>query len=373
MSKPGRILIVGGGIAGLTLAAALWRHGYEAELIERNSQWEPVGGGIAVQPNAMRVLNGLGIGAAVQQSGTIVRRWQFLDQQGDLLCDIALEPLWNGVGPFVGIERTKLHDALRSGAAAACRLGTWVTSLRQDRRRVLVAFNDATSGEYDLVVGADGIHSSMRELMLGPTAPVYGGQMVWRSLVSIRPPNLDGVQFWLGDGMFFGLCPVGAGTYGFANFTTPRLHDPTEGRLHRLRNCFIGFGGAVRDYLDALETDEQIHCGPIEWLEIERWHRGHVILIGDAAHASSPMMGQGGSMAMEDALVLAEILRSTPQVETAIEMFVVRRKQRVDWVQQQSRAVGELLRMPPTRRNSALRERGQSAFYDRFQPLTAMP
>jgi len=89
---------------------------------------------------------------------------------------------------------------------------------------------------------------------------------------------------------------------------------------------------------------------------------GRVVLIGDAAHASSPMMGQGGSMAMEDALVLAESLCSTRQAKTAIEMFVARRKQRVDWVQQQSRAVGDMLGMPPGRRNSVLRERGQSAF-----------
>jgi 2-polyprenyl-6-methoxyphenol hydroxylase-like FAD-dependent oxidoreductase len=373
MSKFGCILIAGGGIAGLTLAAALRRHGYEAELIERNARWEPVGGGIAVQPNAMRVLSGFGIGAAVQHAGAIVHRWQFLDQQGDLLSDIALEPLWNGVGPFIGIERTALHDALRSGAAVACRLGTWVTSLRHDNGRVSVVFNDATTGEYDLVVGADGIHSAMREFVLGPTAPVYGGQMVWRSLVAMRPAKLDAIQFWLGDGTFFGLCPVGGGTYGFGNATSPRLRDAMEGRVQRLRDRFIGFGGAVRDYLDAVETDEQIHCEPIEWLEVDRWHRGRVVLIGDAAHASSPMMGQGGSMAMEDALVLAESLCSTRQVETAIEMFVARRKQRVDWVQQQSRAVGDMLGMPPARRNSVLRERGQSAFYGRFQPLTAMP
>src|SRR5262249_52882105 len=127
------------------------------------------------------------------------------------------------------------------------------------------------------------------------------------------------------------------------------------------------------DYLAALESDEQIHCGPIEWLEAGGWHCGRVVLIGDAAHASSPMMGQGGSMAMEDALVLADTLLAAPDVEAAIEMFVARRRPRVDWVQQQSRGVGQMLHMPPGARNAVLRERGTTAFHEGFRPLVAAP
>ena len=179
------------------------------------------------------------------------------------------------------------------------------------------------------------------------------------------------MQFWLGDGCFFGLCPVGEGqTYGFGNVTQRRIHDTIRGRLQRLRERFAGFGDLVRDYLTALECDEQIHCGAIEWLELDRWHAGRVVLIGDAAHASSPMMGQGGCMAMEDALVLAEILHSTVDVESALDMFVARRTARVNWVQQESRAVGEALRLPPDTRNTILRERGERMLWHRFQPLT---
>jgi 2-polyprenyl-6-methoxyphenol hydroxylase-like FAD-dependent oxidoreductase len=367
-----RILIAGGGIAGLTLAVALRRRGCDAELIERNQHWEPVGGGIAVQPNAMRVLDELGIGALVARAGAIVSRWQFRDQLGNVLCDIGLDPLWKGIGSFIGVERTRLHDALRS-EAVGFRLGTWVTSLSADDSGVAVAFNNGTAGRYDLVVGADGIHSAMRGFALGKTEPVYGGQMVWRSVAPIQTPDLHAIQFWLGDGNFFGLCPVGAGTYGFANITGPRAHDAVAGRLQRLRDRFAEFGGPIRDYLAALERDQQLHCAPIEWLEAAQWHHGRVVLIGDAAHASSPMMGQGGSMAMEDALVLAESLCSTSSVETAIATFVARRQQRIDWVQQHSRRVGDMLRLQPANRNAALRERGEAAFYERFQPLAASP
>jgi len=368
-----RILIVGGGIAGLAFATALRRRGFNAELAEREPQWKPAGGGIAVQPNAMCVLHELGVGSTVEGAGARVHRWLFRDWQGELLCDIALKPLWGEVGPFVGIERTKLHDALLAGAATF-RLGVSVTALSQEEHRVLVAFSDGIAREYDVVIGADGIHSTVRRLAFVPTQPVFGGQMVWRSLGSLPGPQLDSVQFWLGEGCFFGLCPVGNGfTYGFANVTTPRFDDPLEGRLQRLRRRFAGFGPLVRDYLDSLERDEQGHCAALEWLPDEHWHSGRVILIGDAAHATSPMMGQGGSMAMEDALVLAEILDAAPDVAAAKEAFVARRRPRVAWVRQQSLAVGEMLRLPASVRDPALRERGKNAFCERFGPLTARP
>jgi len=373
MASLERILIVGGGIAGLTLATALHRRGINATVVERNARWDPIGGGIAVQPNAMRVLQQLGIATDVKQSGTVIRRWLYRDLAGNVLCDIALEPLWGEVGPFIGVERTKLHDALKAGVQSF-RLATSVTSLTQHDQGVLVTFSDGTVGEYGLVIGADGVHSTVRQLAFGTATPAYGDQMAWRSVAPISPPESDAVQFWLGDGTFFGLCPVGAGrTYGFGNVTEPRFHDAVGGRLKRLRERFAAYGGLIQDYLAVLEHDEQIHCGPIEWLELDPWHRGRIVLIGDAAHASSPMMGQGGSMAMEDALVLAELLQARADVESALTMFAERRRPRVDWVQQQSRAVGEMLHMPPQARDAVLRAKGQPVFYQRFRPLTIEP
>jgi 2-polyprenyl-6-methoxyphenol hydroxylase-like FAD-dependent oxidoreductase len=369
---PGRILIAGGGIAGLTLATALCQRGLSAEIVERDAEGTALGAGIAVQPNGMRVLRALGSAAAVEQAGAHLRRWLFRDQRGELLCEIDLEALWNRTGPFIGIARAELQETLLAGAAVPRRLGTWVRSLSQDGRRVWVEFGDGATGQYDLVVGADGILSTVRQAALGSAPPVYDGQMVWRSLAALRPPEPDAIQFWLGDGCFFGLCPAGgARTYGFGNVTGPRLHDALEGRRERLRHRFAGFAEPVRDYLGALESDASIHCGPIEWLELDHWHTGRVVLIGDAAHASSPMMGQGGSMAMEDAWVLAETLPGDADVEVALDRFVARRRSRVDWVQQGSRAVGEMLRVPPEARNAVLRERGRELLRDRFQPLTA--
>jgi 2-polyprenyl-6-methoxyphenol hydroxylase-like FAD-dependent oxidoreductase len=199
------------------------------------------------------------------------------------------------------------------------------------------------------------------------------GHVGWRSLVSIRPRGLQHLQFFLGDGCFFGLCPVGDGTYGFGHINDPRIRDEVRGRLQRLRARFAAFGGAVPEYLAALERDEQIHCSTIQWIAQERWHTGRVVLIGDAAHASSPILGQGGCLAMEDAIVLAEILQTSPSVESALESYDKRRKPRVEWVQQQSLALFAQIRQPPARRDVFLREKGEKTLRDCFEPLIAAP
>jgi 2-polyprenyl-6-methoxyphenol hydroxylase-like FAD-dependent oxidoreductase len=323
----------------------------------------------------MRMLLSLGFAAGVMDAGAIVRRWQFCDEKGAVLSETDLVALWGDAGPCVGIERTKLQCALLPGVAnVRCRLGTAVRSLVQDDRRVSVAFSDGSTGDYDLVVGADGIKSTVRALALTSAAPSDLGAMNWRSIAPIRPAGLTTLQLHLGDGCIFGLVPMGAGrTYGFAYVVQPRFHDPLEGRLERLRSRFATFGGCVQRYLDALERDDQVICSAMEWMESEKWHSGRVVLVGDAAHASSPMLGQGGCMAMEDACTLADEVGAATTVESALSSFVGRRKPRVKWVQQQSMALAKILTGPSAIRNAALRERGNEAMHARFGPLVPAP
>jgi 2-polyprenyl-6-methoxyphenol hydroxylase-like FAD-dependent oxidoreductase len=198
--------------------------------------------------------------------------------------------------------------------------------------------------------------------------------MAWRSIAPVRPHGLTSLQFLLGENCFFGLCPVGDGrTYGFGNITGPRTHEPVVGRLSRLRRHFAGFGEIVQEYLRALTGDEQIHCGPVDWVALDRWHVGRVILIGDAAHAISPMMGQGGCLAMEDAFVLAEKLAHCDSLADALTACVARRMPRVSWVHQQSAALAASFQLPSNARNGALREAGVEMFRRRFRPLIAAP
>jgi len=375
MAEIARILIVGGGIAGLTLATALHQLGLTAELVERNPAWQTAGAGIAVQPNGMAILRTLGLGTAVEQAGTVIAYWEYCDQQGAVLCETDLGALWGNTASFIGIERTKLHQILLASAAAVpARLGVSITSLIQDDDTVSVRYTDGSGADYDLVVGADGIGSTVRNLAFGAAPPVYAGQMSLRSVAPIRPLGLSKIQMLLGEGCYFGLCPVGDGrTYAFANVMETRFYDRLQGRLERLRQRFSGFGNIVQEYLAALESDEQIHASPIESIDQEQWQSGRVVLVGDAAHATPPMMAQGGCMAMEDAYVLADVLRSADSVKTALDTYIRRRTARVRWIQEKSRAVAESFGLPLAIRNATLRERGDQLFQERFRPLVAPP
>jgi 2-polyprenyl-6-methoxyphenol hydroxylase-like FAD-dependent oxidoreductase len=376
MAKIERILVVGGGIAGLTTATALHRCGFATELVERQPTWSVPGAGFVVHANGMRMLRSLGLDQHVVNAGTVVRRWQFYDAQGHLLSDTDLTAVWGEVGPCIGIVRPLLHGALARGIVdVPCRLGTAVTSVTQGNRDVTVAFSDGTSGVYDLVVGADGIRSTVRALTLSAAPPSYLGAMNWRSIVPIRPAGLESaLQMHVDDGRIFGLVTMGAGhTYSFAICIESRFHDPVEGRRERLGVRFANFGPRVQEYLAALESDDQIICSAMEWVPVEKVYSGRVVLVGDAAHASSPMLGQGGCMAMEDACVLAEELRSGATLEAALASFAKRRKPRVEWVQQQSMAVTQMQALPSGSRTIALRESGDRATQARFAPLVAAP
>jgi 2-polyprenyl-6-methoxyphenol hydroxylase-like FAD-dependent oxidoreductase len=371
-----RILIVGGGIAGLSVATALHRQGFTPELVERSTTWPAVGAGINLPANGVRVLRALGLGDAVDRIATVVHRWAFFDQHGELLCETDLEDLWRDVGPCLGITRVRLQQALLSGAVTAVphRLGVSLAALTQSDDQVCASFSDGSSGNYDLVVGADGIHSTVRQLAVASFVPANAGQMVWRSVIPTRPPGIVEMMVLLGEGCFFGLVPMGEGcTYGFGAVAGERFEDPLAGRLERFRGRFAEFGAPVPAYLAVLQSDEQLHFGAIEWVDLDEWHRGRVVLIGDAAHAGPPHMGEGGCMAMEDALVLADVLRSEDSLQSALETYVRRRRPRADWVQNQSRAAARGWVLPPAARNAALRERGDQMFRDRYRPLIPAP
>jgi FAD-dependent urate hydroxylase len=371
-----RILIVGGGIGGLALATALHRQGFRPEVVERHPEWRTSGSGIGVLANAMRMLRALGIDRTVMEGGAILRHWRYVDARGELLCDSDLEELWAGVGPCVGVARGTLHEALLTGAAAVpARLGISPVRLTQHADRVSVAFSDGSHADYDLVVAADGIHSTVRSLLFGGPTPRYAGQVVWRSMIPVRPEGVDDMVVVLGEGCFFGLVPIGNGhTYGFGGLDAPEaFEDPLAGRLDRFRRRFARLGGPVPQYLAALETDDQVRFDVIEWLDLDRWHSGRVLLIGDAAHASPPHMGQGGGMAMEDAVVLSELLREADTVERALSTYVTRRRPRTDWVQEQSQAALAAWLLPAGIRDATLRERGDQMMRSRFAPLRSEP
>ncbi len=361
-----RILVVGGGIAGLSTAIALRQRGFTPELVEAHPGPSAEGAAITLHGNGVRALRALGVGPALDAAAAVVPRWACHDRRGDLLCQTDLTALWDGVAPCLGITRTLLMGILLSGAAdVPLRFGRAVTGLRQDDRKVRVAFADGSCGDYDLVVGADGIGSTVRRLAVSDVAPTPTPTVGWRAVVAGRPVGVEHLVLLLGEGCFLGLVPVGGGhTYGFAGTGVGQKPFP---------HAFAGFGGPAPDFLARLDATIPPHVAPVGCVTLDRWHDRRVVLVGDAAHATYPHMGQGGSLAVEDALVLADELARGETLSAALHAHARRRRPRVAGVHEHSRRAAAAWMLPAAARDAALRGSGDRLLQERYRPLRDLP
>jgi 2-polyprenyl-6-methoxyphenol hydroxylase-like FAD-dependent oxidoreductase len=362
-----RVLIVGAGIAGLALARALRQRGITAEVVERATEWRPSGAGLYLPANAVRALGELGVGPALRERANPIGRQRFLDHRGRRLAEIDVDRYWDGVGVCVAIRRGVLHEALREGTGEArIRLGTSVTGL-EDGDEPQVRFSDGSTGRYDLVVGADGVHSTIRTIALGGPAASYVGQTSWR-FVADGFPDVTDWTVMLGQGRAFLTVALGHGAvYCYADLNTS---DPKSAGDEYWRASFAGFAGPVPRLLDQAT---EAYFAPIEEIAPPAWTARRVVLIGDAAHASSPNMAQGAAMALEDALVLAEMLTADQSVEQGLAGYVQRRQARVEWVQEQTHRRDRTRSLPTTIRNLTLRLAAERIFRSNYAPLRDLP
>ena len=189
MRRAPRILIVGGGIAGLALARALGQRGLAAEIVERAVDGDHhAGTGLFLPANGVRALRMLGLHESVRSRGHVIPRQRVLDHRGRLLLDIGLDDIWGATGPCLGVHRRDLHEVLREAAGTPVRLGTTVDSVSDGAAAVRVHLSDGSTGDYDVLIGADGINSSIRRLIFDGVPPRYVGQVSWRVVVERGPP-----------------------------------------------------------------------------------------------------------------------------------------------------------------------------------------
>jgi 2-polyprenyl-6-methoxyphenol hydroxylase-like FAD-dependent oxidoreductase len=368
-----RILIVGAGLAGLALARALRQVGFTPEVVEQQADWQQAGTGMYLPANGVRALGALGLADAVAARGTTIASQRLLDHHGRLLTEIDLAALWGDLGPCLALPRADLHQVLRQGQPV--RMGHPVTTLEQTAGPVQVGFHDTSHGEFDLVVGADGLHSTIRRLTIDPHPPVGVGQHSWRFLAAC-PPQLTTWTVMLGRGASFLLVPVGSGlVYGYADTTTTTTTGGPPDRdgevLGRLRARFAGFAAPVPQLLAHLHDPDSVHAAPIQQVATQRWHHGAVVLVGDAAHGMSPNMAQGAALAFEDALVLAACLRDAATIGQALAGFAARRSPRTSWVRAQTHHRDRTRNLPPPLRNLTLRTLGRRIFHNHYRPLRA--
>jgi FAD-dependent urate hydroxylase len=334
-----RILIVGAGLAGLSLARALRQVGLAPQVIEREAGWGVAGTGIYLPANGVRALRTLGLEGAVAARGIRIPRQRLLDHRGRLLADIDLHQLWGSVGPCLALPRTELHQILRDGVPV--RLGRTIRSLENLDGPVQVGFDDGSGGDYDLVVGADGLRSSVRRLAVDPRPPVPVGQHSWRFLAAC-PPQVTSWAVMLGRGTSFLTVPVGQGlVYAYADVTADS--EPVGDPIGRLRQRFAGFAAPVPELLRQLDDPNRVHVAPIEQVAEQRGGRG--------------------------AVVLAACLRDAATVTNAVAAFVARRSRRTGWVRTQTHRRDQTRNLPPVLRDLTLRAFGQRIFQSNYRPL----
>jgi 2-polyprenyl-6-methoxyphenol hydroxylase-like FAD-dependent oxidoreductase len=344
-----RVLVVGGGIGGLSSTIALHRAGVAAiEIVERNPRWDVYGVGIIQPGNAIRAMAQLGLAEQCIAQGYPMEGSRSHDIAGNVVADIDFErPAGVSFPSMNGLTRPRLHKILQDAALASgatVRTGVTFSAIEQRTDAVAVTFTDGTEAEFDLLVGADGINSSVREAVFdGAASPRFFGQIVWRyNLPRYRDLN----RLWMFDGT--------RGRAGFVPLAPDLMYillieaadDPDtsalpEDRLAEIfREHLAEFGGAIAEVRDLITDSSKVIVRPVETVLVEPpWHRGRVVLIGDAAHATSPHIGQGAAQAIEDGIVLAEELAAGP-LPTALERFVARRYERCKIVIEGSTQIG---------------------------------
>jgi salicylate hydroxylase len=336
-----RVAIVGAGIGGLTAAIALRRTGLDAHVYEQASILREVGAGIATSPNALKVLERLGLADTLREAAVISLSMDPRDwKTGDVLARVPLaeEAVRRWGAPFYHFHRADLHSILRAAVGDQnITLGARCISVEEDGSGATVHFADGQRVTADLVVGADGVHSVVREYVAGADAPTWARQVSWRGLADGDVGRAIGLEvrhhsFW-GPGKQFVCFYVSGGRQvnWVGNIETD--DDWREGswsargeRTDAL-SAFEGWHPQIPALIGAAQ--EIFKWALFERSPLERWTRGRVTLLGDAAHPMLPFMAQGGSQSIEDAWVLARCLADTPnEVGGALERYFALRHER---------------------------------------------
>src|SRR5256886_10531915 len=343
-------IVVGGGIGGRSLARELGLAGLPVVVLERAPKLATVGAGIIMNPNAMRVLEANGLAPCVRSRSAPYLARDTFDHRGRQLATRDYRPLYAEGRLAIGAlcHRAHLHECLYDGLpAGTVHLDTRIVALEAGEDGVRVETERGEVFVAEVLVGADGIRSTVRAQFFGPNEPVYLGYRSHRFVV----PNVGGLEHFtefLGHGKRVGLVPIGGGQlYVWTTFNSPL--DSSSWALQSVAALRGLFGeltdGRRQPAFGELTSTDGVVCTDIEEVRQAAWARGRVALLGDAAHALTPNMGQGAGMAMEDAAVLAEELsraaRGETDVREALTRYVVRRRRRVETIVRLSREVGE--------------------------------
>jgi 2-polyprenyl-6-methoxyphenol hydroxylase-like FAD-dependent oxidoreductase len=327
-----RALIVGGGVGGLTAAAALAAGGVEVTLIERRPAFDVPGVGLGQPANALRVYDALGVLDEVLECGFVYDRMHIFDPDRRLIVEHKFLLGDDKIPAVCALSRTKLHEILlarATSAGVALRLGLTAASIVDQGETVEVTFSDGSTGQYDLLAGFDGIRSSVREYLVGTAFdPRPSGYGAWRVQVP-RPSCVKGMEFLQGIGSKTGAMPLSDSLMYLFHIRPeePRALFRREEMPRLFRSRLAQYGSYVAEISASLNAESDIVYSPIEPMMLPwPWFRGRVVIGGDAAHTFPPHLTQGAAMAAEDALVLAsEVLASDAPLGTRLMRYSQKR------------------------------------------------
>lgn len=348
MKKTKNVLIVGGGIGGMSAALELHKHGLNVQLIDIDPGWKVYGAGITITGPTLRAFKAIDILDDVIANAYTGDGIEIRNAQGNMVSLVATPPTEDPTIPRSGgIMRPTLHKILATRIRARgipVKLGLTVDSLENHADYVTVHLSNNTSAQYDLVIGADGVFSKVRELIFPDTPkPEYTGQSCWR-LVAPRPSSITRRTFFLGGKYKVGLSPVSdTEMYMFLLETGPRHPLIPDAKLSAmLVDRLSAYGGELADIRRSLSPDSRIVMRPLEAFFLPSpWYSGRTLLIGDAAHPTTPQLASGAGMAVEDAIVLAqELSKENQHLEEVFESFMRRRYARCRLVVENSIEIG---------------------------------
>ncbi|MFC8392592.1 MULTISPECIES: FAD-dependent oxidoreductase [unclassified Streptomyces] len=350
MSTPRTVLVVGGGAAGNAVTVLLRRAGLAVDLIEAKSDWNATAGsGITLQGNALRVLRELGVWERVKESGFGFGSVGITAPDGTVL-HVARDIRTGGddLPATVGMQRPRLQriliDAVRASGASV-RLGTRAQSLEQDADGVTARFTDGTEGRYDLVIAADGLGSTTRAAIGVTAKPEPTGMAIWR-VAAPRPAGVTRTDLAYGGPAYIaGYCPTSETTlYAYVvEANRDRASIPPESYADEMRRLASSYGGFWPEITEHITDPAKVNYTWFDRMLVEgSWHRGRVVLAGDAAHCCPPTLAQGAALSLEDALVLAELLTGGREWDDALfQAYYERRAPRVRAVVEASVRIGQ--------------------------------
>ena len=346
MAAVSNVLVIGGGIGGLTAAIALRRQRIKVDLIEIKPDLSVYGVGIIQPNNTLRALDQIGLARRCVELGAAYPGWRIHDAAGGFLFEApTTDRAAPGMPPINGITRPLLHKVLTDAAEDAgvsIRLGTSLAELEDCGDQVHVRFNGGDEAAYDYVIGCDGVYSDTRRRLFGDLAtPSYSGQVVWRYNLP-RPARVKWGEIYFGPDSKVGLVPIAPSLmYMFlvtAEPDNPRF--PGDQLAALMRQRLAAYSGFVGELREQIVDSSSVVCRPLEHVLLPPpWFKGRAIIIGDAAHATTPHLAQGAAMAIEDAVLLAELLGRDAPLPVLHEEFMTRRYARARYVIESSRQI----------------------------------